>query len=53
MACSLCLDTENDEQLIAIGGDEAQRLNIAYILHLHLRFFFQVKIRIPELIGRS
>lgn len=43
MSCTLCLETENDEQLIDISGDESQSLSIAIILYLHFRLYFEVK----------
>lgn len=48
MACTLCLDSATEEeQLIDISGDEARRLHIASILHLHFGFYFQVTLESP------
>lgn len=41
--CTLCFESENDEQLIDITDDEAQRLNIASVLRQHFSFCFEVE----------
>lgn len=43
MNCMLCMSIGNVELLIDITSDEAQRLNVASVLHQHFRFHFQVK----------
>lgn len=43
MICLLCLCAERDEQLIDIVSVESRRQNVAFILHTHFRFCFEVR----------